>query len=185
MRAHNKQLEVAVFSLTVNGFEIIARTLIIYGSLLLALRVAGKREIGQMATFDLVVILLISNAVQNAMVGSDVSVTGGLIAAGALIAVNYGVATARERVTWVREAVEGSPTIVVSNGRLLRQNIRREGLAEEEVLMAIREHGLNNIGEVRLAVLETDGSISVVQAGNGSITGRPRKRTRLPWRRGG
>ncbi len=174
-----------MFSLTVNGFEIIARTLIIYASLLLVLRVAGKREIGQMATFDLVVILLISNAVQNAMVGSDVSVTGGLIAAGALIGANYGVATARERVTWLREAVEGSPTVVVSDGKLMRQNIRREGLAEEEVLMAIREHGLDSIGEVRLAVLETDGSISVVQAGNGSTTGQPRKRTRLLWRRGG
>jgi uncharacterized membrane protein YcaP (DUF421 family) len=174
-----------VFSLSVNGFEIVARTLIIYACLLLALRVAGKREIGQMATFDLVVILLISNAVQNAMVGSDVSVTGGLIAAGALIGANYGVATARERMPLLRTAVEGSPTVVVSEGKLLKQNLRREGLEEEEVLMAIREHGLDSISEVRLAVLETDGSISVVQAGNGSTTGRPRKRTRLPWRRGG
>jgi uncharacterized membrane protein YcaP (DUF421 family) len=184
-RAHKKELEVAVFSLNVNGFEIVARTLIIYASLLLALRVAGKREIGQMTAFDLVVILLISNAVQNAMVGSDVSVTGGLIAAGALIGVNYGVATARERVPLLREAVEGSPTIVVSDGKLLRQNIRREGLAEEEVLMAIREHGIDRIDEVRLAVLETDGSISVLQAGDGSTTRRSRRRPRLPWRRGG
>src|SRR5438034_6865697 len=113
------QLEVAVFSLNVNGLEILARTLIIYVSLLLALRVAGKREIGQMATFDLVVILLISNAVQNAMVGSDVSVTGGLIAAGALIGANYGVATARDRMTWLREAVERSRTAVVRPGRPL------------------------------------------------------------------
>ena len=87
-----------MFNLNVNGFEIVARTLIIYACLLLALRVVGKREIGQMATFDLVVILLISNAVQNAMVGSDVSVTGGLIAAGVLIGANYGVATARDYV---------------------------------------------------------------------------------------
>ncbi len=174
-----------MFNLNVNGFEIVARTLIIYACLLLALRVVGKREIGQMATFDLVVILLISNAVQNAMVGSDVSVTGGLIAAGVLIGANYGVATARERVIWLREAVEGSPTVVVSDGKLLRQNIRREGLDEEEVLMAIREHGIDSIDEVRLAVLETDGSISVIQTDDGSGTGRPRRRTRLPWRRSG
>ena len=174
-----------MFSLSVNGFEIVARTLIIYACLLLALRVAGKREIGQMATFDLVVILLISNAVQNAMVGSDVSVTGGLIAAGALISANYGVATARERMPLLREAVEGSPTVVVSEGKLLRQNVRREGLAEEEVLMAIREHGIDSIDEVRLAVLETDGSISVVQVDDGSKTPRSRRRTRLPWKRGG
>jgi len=174
-----------VFSLDVNGFEIVARTLIVYGLLLVALRLAGKREIGQMATFDLVVILLVSNAVQNAMVGSDVSVTGGLIAAGALIGANYGVATARERLVWLREAVEGTPTILVSNGRLIQQNMRREGIDEEDVQMAIREHGIDDVHEVRLAVLETDGSISVVQMDDSSHKGRPRKRPRLPWRRGG
>ncbi len=174
-----------MFSLDVNGFEIVARTLIVYGLLLVALRLAGKREIGQMATFDLVVILLVSNAVQNAMVGSDVSVTGGLIAAGALIGANYGVATARERLVWLREAVEGTPTILVSNGRLIQQNMRREGIDEEDVQMAIREHGIDDVHEVRLAVLETDGSISVVQMDDSSHKGRPRKRPRLPWRRGG
>ncbi len=174
-----------MFNLDVNGFEIAARTLIIYAILLIALRLAGKREIGQMATFDLVVILLVSNAVQNAMVGSDVSVTGGLIAAGALIGANYGVATARERVVWLRGAVEGTPTILVSNGRLIQQNMRREGVDEEDVQMAIREHGIDDVHEVRLAVLETDGSISVVQMADTSHKGRPRKRTRLPWRRGG
>jgi uncharacterized membrane protein YcaP (DUF421 family) len=151
-----------VFTLDVNGFEIVARTIVIYTVLVLALRAAGKREIGQMAPFDLVVILLISNAVQNAMVGGDVSVTGGLIAAGVLVGANYGVATARERVTWLREAVEGTPTIIVSGGKLIRQNLRREGIDEEEVLMAIREHGVPDLGGVRLAVLETDGSISIV-----------------------
>ena len=86
-----------MFSPDVNGWSIVARTLIVYAALLIGLRLAGKREIGQMTPFDLVVILLIANAVQNAMVGPDTSVTGGLIAAGALIVGNYGVAQARER----------------------------------------------------------------------------------------
>jgi len=173
-----------VFTLDVNGFEIAARTLIVYAILLLALRLAGKREIGQMATFDLVVILLVSNAVQNAMVGSDVSVTGGLIAAGALIGVNYALAAAREHSVWLREAVEGTPTILVSNGSLIQRNMRRENVAEDQVLMVLREHGLDNVQQVRLAVLETDGSISVVPTDDNSTKGLSRKRTRLPWRRG-
>ena len=174
-----------MFSLEVNGFEIVARTLIVYTLLLVALRLAGKREIGQMATFDLVVILLVSNAVQNAMVGPDVSVTGGLIAAGALIGANYAVAAARERAVWLREAVEGTPTVLVSNGRFIQRNMRRENVAEDQVLMAVREHGIENVEEVRIAILETDGSISVVQAGDRSKKGRSQRRTRLPWRRGG
>jgi len=165
-----------VFSLDVSGFEIIARTFIIYAVLVLALRLAGKRELGQMTPFDLVVLLLISNAVQNAMVGSDVSLTGGLIAAGVLISANYGVAAARERVTWFREAVEGTPSVIVSNGKLIAQNMRREGLEEEEVMMALREHGIDKLEEVRLAVIETDGSISVMP-GDGKP--QPRRRGRL------
>jgi uncharacterized membrane protein YcaP (DUF421 family) len=86
-----------MFDLDVNGWSIVARTLIVYGALLAGLRLAGKRELGQMTPFDLVVILLIANAVQNAMVGPDTSVTGGLIAATVLVTANYGLAMARER----------------------------------------------------------------------------------------
>jgi len=127
-----------------------------------------------------VVILLIANAVQNAMVGPDTSVTGGLIAAGVLIVGNYGVAQARERLPWLRRAVEGMPTLLINDGRFIREHLRREGLDEEEVLMAIREHGVANVKEVRMAVLETDGSISIVPAD--AKTMRTRKHVRFTRR---
>jgi uncharacterized membrane protein YcaP (DUF421 family) len=150
-----------MFSLEVSGWSIVLRSLIVYAALLVGLRLAGKRELGQMTPFDLVVILLIANAVQNAMVGPDTSVTGGLIAAAVLIVVNYGVAQARERLPWLRRAVEGAPTILIKDGKFVADHLRREGL-EEEVLMAIREHGVAGLKDVRLAVLEVDGSISIV-----------------------
>jgi uncharacterized membrane protein YcaP (DUF421 family) len=151
-----------MFSLDVSGWSIVLRTLIVYGAVLIGLRLAGKREIGQMTPFDLVVILLIANAVQNAMVGPDTSVTGGLIAAGVLIVANYGVAQARERLPWLRRAVEGTPTLLINDGKFVSEHLRREGLEEEEVLMAIREHGVADLKDVRMAVLEVDGSISIV-----------------------
>jgi uncharacterized membrane protein YcaP (DUF421 family) len=150
--------------LDVNGWSIVARTVIVYAAVLLGLRLAGKRELGQMTPFDVVVILLIANAVQNAMVGPDTSVTGGLIAAGVLILGNYGLAQARERLPWLRRAVEGTPTLLINDGKLVSQHLRQEGLDEDEVLMAIREHGVADVKEVRMAVLETDGSISIVPA---------------------
>ena len=153
-----------MFSLDVNGWSIVGRTAIVYLALLVGLRLAGKRELGQMTPFDLVVILLVANAVQNAMVGPDTSVTGGLIAAGVLIVGNYGVAEARERLHWLRRAVEGMPTLLINDGQFVPEHLRREGLDEEEVLMAIREHGVADVKDVRIAVLETDGSISIVPA---------------------
>lgn len=151
-----------MFNLEVSGWSIALRSLIVYAALLVGLRLAGKRELGQMTPFDLVVILLIANAVQNAMVGPDTSVTGGLIAAAVLIAVNYGVAQARERLPWLRRAVEGAPTILIKDGKFVADHLRQEGLEKEEVLMAIREHGVASLKDVRLAVLEVDGSISIV-----------------------
>jgi uncharacterized membrane protein YcaP (DUF421 family) len=169
-----------MFSLDVNGWSIVARTAMVYLALLVGLRLAGKRELGQMTPFDLVVILLIANAVQNAMVGPDTSVTGGLIAAGVLIVGNYGVAQARERLPWLRRAVEGMPTLLINDGRFIREHLRREGLDEEEVLMAIREHGVADVKDVRMAVLETDGSISIVPAD--AKTMRTRKHVRFTRR---
>ena len=153
-----------MFTLDVNGWSIVLRTVIVYVALVAGLRLAGKRELGQMTPFDLVVILLIANAVQNAMVGPDTSVTGGLIAAGILVLLNYGVAQGRERLPWLRRAVEGTPTLLIDDGKFVREHLRREGLDEDEVMMAIREHGVPDVKDVRMAVLETDGSISIVPA---------------------
>lgn len=140
------------------------RTLIVYAALLLGLRLTGKREIGQMTPFDLVVLLLISNAVQNAMVGPDVSVSGGLVAVAVLLLVNRGVALLRWRVPGLRPLLEGVPAVLIENGRWVEANLRREGLTPDEVTMSLREHGVEAVKDVHRAVLELDGSISVVTA---------------------
>ena len=164
-----------MFSLDVNGLSIIVRTVIVYLALLFALRIAGKREMGQMTSFDLIVLLLISEAVQGSMVGGDMSVTGGLLAAGVLIGGNYGLAQARDRIPFLNAALESSPTVVVSNGRFMRRNMSDENLDEDEVMLAIRAHGIEDVKGVRLAVLEQDGSISVIPAeGNSQTRRKPR-----------
>jgi uncharacterized membrane protein YcaP (DUF421 family) len=169
-----------VFDNSVNLLEIVARAAIVYVAVLVGLRLGGKREIGQMTVFDLVVILLIANAVQNAMTGSDVSVTGGLVAAGVLLTLNYALGVVRERVPFLRRAVEGDPTLLVSNGKFIEGNLRREGIDADLVMMAIREHGVGNLKEVEMAVLETDGSISVVPVDSTIV--RTRKHSRFVHR---
>lgn len=153
-----------MFATMIAPWEIAVRTVLVYGAVLIGLRLAGKREIGQMTPFDLVVILLVANAVQNAMVGPDSSLTGGIISAGTLVSVNYLVSRIRDRVPWLRRAIEGQPTLLIRDGAMLEHNLAREHVDREEVLMALREHGIDEIGQVRAAILETDGSISVVQA---------------------
>jgi uncharacterized membrane protein YcaP (DUF421 family) len=113
-----------------------------------------------MTPFDLVVILLIANAVQNAMVGPDVSVTGGLIAVGVLIGGNYVVALLKERLPWLRRVVEGTPTVLISAGHIYQEALRREGISEAELLMAIRDRGVESVDKVRLAVRRTATSVS-------------------------
>lgn len=143
-------------------WQTIARTAIIYLVMLVGLRLAGKREIGQLTVFDLVVLLLISNSVQNAMVGDDRSVTGGLVAAAMLLLLDRGVSALGLRSPRLRRAIEGSPTLLILHGQLLRDHLRKEGLDEETLQAALREHGVQDSAEVEMAVLEIDGSISVV-----------------------
>lgn len=143
---------------------IIVRAVVVYVALLLGLRLMGKRELGQMTVFDLVVILLIANAVQNAMVGANVSLGGGLVAAGVLLILNRGVSLLRlHSMGWGR-LLEGTPTVVIQDGQFLDPALRKEGLERTQVEMAMREHGVDRAEAVRLAVLETDGSISIVPA---------------------
>jgi uncharacterized membrane protein YcaP (DUF421 family) len=162
--------------LTLQGpfWEIIVRTTVVYLVILVGLRLAGKREIGQLTVFDLVVLLLISNAVQNAMVGQDASLTGGIIAAVVLLILNALVSLLRLRSVRLRRLVEGSPTVLILHGEVIEDHMRREGLDADTLEAALREHGVAKIGDVEMAVLETDGSISVVPQGSGT------KRVRKP-----
>ena len=155
-----------MFQLTLSSaFEIVARTLVVYLVILVGLRLSGKREIGQMTVFDLVVLLLIANAVQNAMVGPDTSLIGGILAAVVLLMVNALVARLRLRWPRLRRWVEGTPSLLVLHGELIPEHLRREGIDEETLLVALREHGVTEVSGVEMAVLEIDGSISVVPVG--------------------
>jgi uncharacterized membrane protein YcaP (DUF421 family) len=151
-----------MFHLGTPVWQIVVRSFVVYLAVFVGFRLTGKRELGQMTIFDLVLILLIANAVQNAMVGADVSLQGGLVAAAVLLVVNRLVAEARLRSPLVSRLFEGQPTVLVERGRLLSAHIHRQGLSEEDLWMALREHGIDRLADVQLAVLETDGSISIV-----------------------
>ena len=154
--------------------EVVLRTAIVYLFVVTALRLSGKREVGQMSVLELVVILVISDAVQNSMVGDNTSLWGGLVAVTTLLALDFSLKALTRRSRKLREAVEGEPRLLVRDGRLLQKAIREEGLEVEEVRAAVRSHGLARIEDVRLAVLETDGSISVIpQDSDASTSNRP------------
>lgn len=151
-----------MFSMTGHAWVIVARTVLVYGGLLVGLRLTGKRELGQMTVFDLIVILLIANAVQNAMTGPDFSVQGGLLAAGVLLVVNYLVSLLPLQGRFWGRLLGGAPTVLVQDGQFIDPHLKRERLDRDEVEMVIREHGIDSVAAVKLAVLETDGSISIV-----------------------
>jgi uncharacterized membrane protein YcaP (DUF421 family) len=155
---------------------IVLRTLAVYFVLLLGLRLAGKRELGQLSVFDLVVVLVIANAVQNAMVGPDTSLTGGLVAALTLLAANAFVGRVVSRASWLELRVRGTPTLLLNDGQLITEHLRQEGLTADEVMMAMREHGFDNFDDAKIAVLEVDGTISVVP--RNATVHRTRRRVR-------
>ena len=152
--------------------DIVIRTLLVYTGVLVGLRVMGKRELAQMTVFDLVMILLIANAVQNSMTGPDFSVQGGLLAALVLLVANRLVAWMRiHSGAWGR-FIEGSPTVLIQQGRYLDPALRKEGLERAQVEMAMREHGVDDVSGVKLAILETDGAISIVPSDSPMIKTR-------------
>jgi uncharacterized membrane protein YcaP (DUF421 family) len=142
--------------------EVVLRTAIVYLFLVAALRLSGKREVGQMSVLELVVILVISDAVQNSMVGDNTSVYGGLVAVLTLLTLDFVLRWLARRSKKVRDAIEGEPRLIVRDGRLLLRAIHEEGLEVDDVRAAVRVHGLSRIEDVRFAVLETNGTISVI-----------------------
>ena len=142
--------------------EVAARVAIVYLFLVIVLRLSGKREVGQMSILELIVVLLISDAVQNSMVGDNTSVWAGPIAVTTLLGLDYGLGWLTLRSRRIRHLIEGEPRLLVRDGKLLVKALREENLEPEVVLRAIRSHGLARIEDVRMAVLETDGSISVI-----------------------
>lgn len=138
------------------------RSVVVYGSVVIGLRLAGKRHVGQLSIVDFVLVLLVSNAVQNAMVGPDTSLAGGLVAAATLILVNLFLTRIVLKSARVGSFIEGEPSLLVRNGQILDDHLAREGIRPQELEAAIREHGFDDVRQCRSVIEEIDGSISVV-----------------------
>ena len=150
-----------MWNLAVPWWELIVRSILVYLFLLLVLRLTGKRQVGQLAPFDLVLLLVLSNAVQNSMNGGGNSLIGGLISAATLIAFNYGVGIVTFRNKRLEGLVEGRPELLIHNGRLFEEVLNRTQLTRHELNAALRQAGCACVEEVHTAILENNGAISV------------------------
>lgn len=155
--------------------SIVFSSVVVYLFILLAIRLFGKKELSQLSVIDLVFILLISNSVQNAMVGSNTTLGGGLIAASALFVVNFLLKRTIYRFPTLSKYLQGEPIMLVYKGKMKIDNLHRARITHDELMETIREHGVNSISEVDLAVLEVDGNISVLSNNFHHKTFRKRK----------
>jgi len=151
-----------IFVPNVSVAEKVLRSVVVYAFLLVAFRITGKRQVGQLTPFDLVVLLVISNVVQNALIGDDNSLGGGLLGAATILGVNYLVVEVSYRSKWARRLLEARPTMLVHNGQVLHENLRRERLTFDDLQAALRRNGVADPKQVRFAVLEENGGVSVV-----------------------
>jgi uncharacterized membrane protein YcaP (DUF421 family) len=151
-----------MLTLSIPIWELVLRSLVVYGFLLVLLRVTGKRQIGQLAPFDLVLLLVLSNAVQNSMNGGDNSLVGGLVSAATLVALNISIGYATFKSKRLEALIEGRPQLIIHNGRVFEDVMRHAKLTHHELAAALRQSGCNSADDVQTAVLENNGSISVV-----------------------
>ena len=155
-----------LFSLEVSALELIARTSIVYLSLVIALRVVGRRETG-MELSDILMVVLISEGVGTGMYGKNLSVTGGLIVAGTLLGWSHLFDWLIYRFPLAQRILRGSPLKLVVNGRLQRRNMRRELVSEAELSSHLRSHGIEDFEAVKVAYLEPNGELSVIKKEDG------------------
>ena len=151
-----------MWQMSLPWWEFILRGLIIYVFLIVLLRLTGKRQVGQMAPFDLVLLLVLSNTVQNAMIGGDNSIIGGVISAVTLVAANWLVSLLTYRSKKMEALVEGRPELLIHNGKLFDRALAQAKLTRHEMMNALREAGCAAVEDVRAAFLENDGTISVI-----------------------
>ncbi len=167
-----------MWQLAVSPVEIVVRTTIIYLLFLASLRISGKRQLGQFTLFDIALVLLAANALQPAMTGPDQSITGGAIIIVTIFSLNRIVAEARLRIPMIQRLLEFQPTIIGRNGKWLKDQMEEQGLDLDDVQAALREHGLIRPEQMKLAVLEEDGSISIVPAAGEDTPQAKRRRRR-------
>lgn len=158
--------------------ELVVRAALIYVVFFGALRLFGKREIGQFTLFDLALVLLAANALQPAITGPDASVGGGLVVIVTLFVLNRALSLLRVRSALVRRILEFGPTVIGRDGAWLLPELVRQGLDLVDVEAALREHGLDDVAQMRLATLEADGSISIVAIDSSDTTEARRRRRR-------
>ena len=159
--------------------DVALRTTIVYLSLVIGIRLTGQRQLGQMSTFDLVLLLIIANAVQNAMVGPDTSVAGGLVAAGVLLFWHQVINRLRRSSPRFAKLIAGEGVMLIKDGEILAEHVRRAGVTPGDLLQSLREHGVATAAEVRLAVLEPDGSVSVIRYDDLKPGTRPHHRIKI------
>lgn len=152
-----------LFRLNVSGLELFVRTSLVYLGLIVAMRALGRREMGAFEIPDLLMVVLIADGVQNGMAADYDSVTGALIVGGTLIGWNYVLDMLTGRSAFVRKLVRPAELKLVENGRLLRRNMRREFISEDELMSQLRMQGINDVGEVKVACLEPGGELSVIK----------------------
>jgi uncharacterized membrane protein YcaP (DUF421 family) len=153
----------SLFAMSLPWWEFVLRAIGIYAFLLVALRLTGKRQVGQLTPFDLVLLLILSNAVQNSMNGGDNSLVGGMISAVTLVGLNVLVSKLTSRNRKIEQLVDGQPRILISNGQVFKTVLADENITHEELMASLRRSGCEAADQVRLAVLETNGGISVIK----------------------
>lgn len=149
-------------------FDIIIRSASVYLFMLIALRIFGKKELSQLNTADVILILLISNSVQNAMVGSDISLLGGIAAASVLFSINFGLKKLMFRFKKFSDFIQEKPEILIHDGKMNFKTLSKLNITNDELKEAIREHGIEHFSDVKLAIQEIDGNISII-SGNENL----------------
>ncbi|MCT9117139.1 DUF421 domain-containing protein [Cupriavidus gilardii] len=152
-----------MWELNAPWWEFVVRGLIIYFALLVLMRLGGKRQIGQMTPFDLVLLLILSEGVQNAMVGDDKSVSGGLILAVTLIGGNLLVSWLSWRSRGIEYAVEGKPQLLIRDGKVFQDVMKGARITSDDLMKVLRRENCNSLDDVHVAILENDGAISVLK----------------------
>jgi uncharacterized membrane protein YcaP (DUF421 family) len=154
-----------IFDLQLSVGEKVVRAVLIYLFLIVALRVVGKRELGQTNTLDLVVLLLVANAVQNGIIGDDISVTGAVIGAVSLFAINELFNRSAYSSAFVSRVLEGEPSTLIQKGKPIPRELRRQGISLPELRAIARRQGFDDLGEVETAILETNGVVTMFRKG--------------------
>lgn len=149
-----------MFDLSVPWWELILRAVVVYVVLILFIRLTGKRQIGEISPFDLILLLILSEAVQNSLVAGDESLIGGLIVAGTLLLLNSAIGLITYKSRKAEDIIDGSPEILIRHGKVLTHVCKKARITEQELMSTLRKAGYFKLEDVKLAILEDDGSVS-------------------------